>query len=116
MGHDITAYLGTADPENPAEHNAFDRSILLRVAFLECGAYSPLRHTLYEVLNATDCDGDVSGIYAQRWFSREQLETAQADLSQRINDGAQVQREMDFVKTCLAELPPNRQYVCISFE
>ena len=86
------------------------------MAFLERGAYSPLRHTLYEVLNAQECDGDVSGHYAQRWFSREQLEAAKTRLSQLLADGAQLQYEMDFVKTCLTELPSNRKYACISFE
>ena len=107
MGHDITAYLSSADPDEPSDkfENGFAQTVLLKVAFLERGSHNPLRHTLYEVLDAQECDGNVSGIYAQRWFSRERLETGLARLSQRLAEGLQVQCEIDFVRACLAELP-----------
>ena len=117
MGHVIKAYLGLADPDDPSDKlENWAQIPMLTVAFFERGAYSPLRHTLYEVLDAQECDGDVSGVYAQRWFSREQLDMAQTCLRQRLADGMEVQAEMDFVQACLSELPSNRKYLCISFE
>lgn len=114
MGHDITAYLGDADPADPLEPLA-DWSDRPEAAYLRRGASSAWRHTLYEVLDATEYDGDVSGVWAARWFDREQFQTALGRLRQRLADGQDVQPEIDFVQACLAALPPDRASVFVAF-
>jgi hypothetical protein len=114
MGHDISAYLGAADPADP-EEQLDNWSDLPEVAYLRRNAYNPLRHTLYEVLGAQEYDGDVSGIWAARWFDRDQLLAALQQLLQRLATGQEVQPEIDFLEACLAALPPDRTSVFITF-
>jgi hypothetical protein len=89
MGHDISAYLGDADPADPFEQLE-GWSKLPDVAYLRRGSSNPWRHTLYEVLNAQEFDGNVSGVWAARWFDRGQFQTALARLQQRMADGQEV--------------------------
>jgi hypothetical protein len=114
MGHDISAYLGLADPADPLEYPD-NWNELPEIAYLRRGASNPLRHTLYEVLDAQEYDGDVSGVWAARWFEREQLQAALVRLRQRLAEGHEVQPEIDFVQACLATLPPVRKSVFITF-
>ena len=114
MGHDISAYLGDADPTDPLEQ--LDRwNELPEVAYLRRGSSNPWRHTLYEVLGAREYDGDVSGVWAARWFDRSLLQTALVRLCQRLAEGQEVQPEIDFVQSCLAALPPDRTSVFVTF-
>jgi hypothetical protein len=114
MGHDISAYLGDSDPADPLEPlEGWSR--LPEVAYLRRGSSNPWRHALYEVLDAQEYDGDVSGVWAARWCDRTQLETALARLQQRLAPGHEVQPEIDFVQSCLAALPPHRTSVFMTF-
>ena len=114
MGHDISAYLGNADPTD--QYEQLDNwSNLPETSYLRRGSSNPWRHTLYEVLDAQEYDGDVSGIWAARWFDRSQLQTALGRLQQRLADGQDVRPEFDFVSACLASLPVDRRSVFITF-
>jgi hypothetical protein len=114
MGHDISAYLGSADPADPLEQ--LDRwSELPEIAYLRRGSSNPYRHTLYEVMDAQEYDGDVSGVWAARWFNREELKAGLARLQQWLAEGQEVQPEIDFVQSCLAALPPDRTSVFVTF-
>lgn len=114
MGHDISAYLGSADPADPLEYPG-GWNELPEIAYLRRGAYNPLRHALYEVLDAQEYDGNVSGDGRARWFSRGQLSAALQQLFQRLASGHEIQPEIDFVRQCLAALPPDRTSVVIWF-
>src|SRR5262245_3259025 len=114
MGHDVSADLGAADPADPLEQ-LDGWSQLPEVAYLRRGSGNPWRHTLYEVLDAQEYDGDVSGVWAARWFCREQLHNGLARLRQRLAQGQEVQPEIDFVQACLAALPPDRTSVFVTF-
>lgn len=114
MGHDISAYLGPTDPADPLEQ-LDGWSKLPEVAYLRRGSSNPFRHTLYEVLDAQEYDGDVSGVWAARWFSRAELQSGLVRLQQRLAEGQEVQPEMDFVQACLGALPPNRTCVFVTF-
>jgi hypothetical protein len=114
MGHDIYAYIGDVEPADSFEQleNWSERA---EAAYLRRGSSNPWRHTLYDVLDAQEFDGDVSGVWAARWFNRGQLQTALARLQQRLADGQEVQPEIDFVQACLAALPPNLTSVFVTF-
>jgi hypothetical protein len=114
VGHDISAFLGPADPCDPLEPLA-DWSNQPEVAYLRRGSSSPLRHELYDALDAREYDGDVSGVWAARWFNREQLQTALGRLRPRRGQGLEVGPEIEFVESCLAALPPGRTSVYIAF-
>lgn len=114
MGHDISAYIGDTDPSDPFEYldGWPDRP---EVAYLRRGAYNPLRHTLYEVLDAQEFDGDVSGVWAARWFNRERMRLALRRLWLRWREGTKVKPEIRFVQACLDSLPANRDWVFVTF-
>src|SRR5262245_1020696 len=114
MGHDITAYIGDADPADPLEQ-LDDWTFRPEAAYLRRGSSNPWRHTLYEVLDAQEYDGDLSGVWAAQWFDRTRLRTALARLRQRLAEGQEVQPEIGFVQACLAALPPGRTSVFITF-
>ena len=114
MGHDISAYLGSADPADPLEQlDGWNE--LPEAAYLRRGSSNPYRHTLCEVLDAQEYDGDVSGLWAARWFNRKELQVGLARLQQRFAEGQEVQPEIDFVQACLAALPPGRTSVFVTF-
>jgi len=114
MGHDISAYLG---PDDPALQTEWLPSELEgpEIAYLRRNAYNPLRHQIYEVLDAQDCDGDVSGAPGTRWVTRDKLESALAELERRRLAGALVYEEIRFVRECLSALPPHRRSIYIYF-
>ena len=114
MGHDISAYLGHADPSDPLEFLE-DWAKEPEIAYLRRGSSNPMRHQLYEVLDAREYDGDLSGIWAARWFSREQLQTALIRLRERSARGLAVGPEIVFIEDCLAALPPERSSVFVAF-
>jgi hypothetical protein len=114
MGHDISAYLGDADPADPLEQ-LDDWNNRPEAAYLRRNSSNPYRHTLYEVLDAQEYDGDVSGVWAVRWFDRGQLQTALRRLQDRLAKGQEIQPEIDFVQACLAALPPDRSSVFVTF-
>jgi hypothetical protein len=114
VGHEISAYLGPAEPSGPYEY--LDGWPAQReVASLRRGASSPLRHRLYEALGAHEYDGDVSGVWAGRWFNRGQLQRAVEWLQALRTQGLEVGPEIEFIESCLAALPPNRFSVFIAF-
>lgn len=114
MGHDISAYLGDNDPADLFD-NLSNWSELPEIAELCRNASNPLRHTIYEVLDATDYEGNVSGIWAARWFNRQQLNIALTLLNELFSDGLDVERENKFVRDCLYALPDNRDCVFVTF-
>jgi hypothetical protein len=114
MGHDIEAFLGQADPEEPFEY-LDGWSNQPEIAYLRRGAYNPLRHELYEALEAQEYDGDVSGVWAARWFNRDQLQAALERLQKRKRQGLEVDPEIQFIKTCFAAMPPERCSIFITF-
>ncbi len=114
MGHDISAYLGPADPSDPLEYLE-GWSAEPQVASLRRGASSPLRHRLYEALGAQEYNGDVSGVWAGRWFDRWQLQRAMERLRALRARGLGVDPEIEFIASCLAALPPKRLSVFIAF-
>ncbi len=114
MGHDISAYLGNQDPEDPFAYLE-GWTNQPEIASLRRGSSNPMRHQLYEVLKATEYDGDVSGIWDARWFNRNQLELALEQLRERLTQGLDVQPEIEFVTNCLSALPLDRSSVFIAF-
>lgn len=114
MGHDISAYLGPNDPKLRTEWLEADLEGP-EIAYLHRTDSDPLRHQLYEVLDAQDCDGNASGAPGTRWFSRKQLELALVRLRDRLASGLEVEREIGFVETCLDALPPHRDSVYVYF-
>ena len=114
MGHDISAYLGSTDPED-LYADLSNWNELPEIAELCRGASHPQRHTIYEVLDATEYDGNVSGIWAARWFNRGQLSLALERLQVRMADGSDVQREIAFVTGCVDALPDDRECVFVTF-
>jgi hypothetical protein len=114
MGHDISAYLGSSDPADPLEQ-LDGWGDLPEVAYLRRGSSNAYRHTLYEVLDAQEYDGDVSGVWAARWFNREELQAGLVRLQQLFAEGQEVQPEVDFVQACLDALPLNRTSVFVTF-
>ncbi len=114
MGHDISAYLGPDDPRLRTEWLAAELEGP-EIAYLHRTDSDPLRHQLYEVLDAQDCDGNASGAPATRWFSREHLESGLARLRERLASGLEVDREIRFVESCLRALPPGRDSVYVYF-
>lgn len=114
MGHDISAYLGPDDPWLQTEWLASELEGP-EVAYLRRGAHSPMRHQIYEVLDAQECDGDVSGAPGTRWVARGTLEAALAELERRSRDAVPVDEEIRFVSECLEALPPHRNSIYIYF-
>lgn len=114
MGHDISAYLG---PDDPSLQTGWLASELEgpEVAYLRRGSHNPLRHQIYEVLNAQECDGDVSGAPGTRWVTREKLEAALSELERRKHNGTPVDEEIRFVRECLDNLPAHRNSIYIFF-
>lgn len=114
MGHDISAYLGPDEPALQTEWLARELEGP-EVAYLRRGAYNPLRHQIYEVLEVQECDGDVSGAPGTRWVTRERLESALKELKSRRDDGIPVDEEIRFVRECLDALPAHRSSIYIYF-
>ena len=114
MGHDISAYLGPDDPSLQTEWLASELEGP-EIAYLRRGSHNPLRHQIYEVLDARECDGDASGAPGTRWVTREKLESALVELERRRRDGVPVDEEVRFVRECLAALPAHRSSVYIYF-
>jgi len=112
MGHDIGAYVGTIVPDDLESVAAAD----------ECGeeiAYLRGSYGIYEALDATSYDGKVSGIGIGRWFTREQLRTAEqrliAQQAEWQKKGWSCEPAIRFVRTCLERLPPERDVCYIDF-
>jgi hypothetical protein len=114
VGHDISAYLGPDDPALQTEWLASELEGP-EVAYLRRGAHNSLRHQIYEVLDAQECDGDVSGAPGTRWVTRGKLESALVELERRNRDGTAVDEEVRFVRECLNALPPHRGSIYIYF-
>ena len=114
MGHDISAHLGPDDPRLRTEWLAAELEGP-EIACLRRTDSDPLRHQLYEVLDAQDCDGNASGAPGTRWFSREQLELGLARLRERSASGREVEREIRFVEGCLRALTHGRDSVYVYF-
>ena len=114
VGHDISAYLGPDEPSDPFQYleNWPEHP---EIAYLRRGASNPLRHQLYEALDAREYDGDVSGVWAARWFNRQELELALVRLRARKDEGLEVDPEIEFIADCLEALPPDRSRVFITF-
>jgi hypothetical protein len=114
VGHDISAYLGPDDQNLQTEWLATELQGP-QVAYLRRGAHNSLRHQIYEVLDAQDCDGDVSGAPGTRWVTREKLESALKELERRRDDGIAVNEEIRFVRECLGALPAHRSSIYVYF-
>jgi hypothetical protein len=114
VGHDITAHLGPDDPSLRTEWLARELEGP-EVSYLRRGANDPLRHVIYEVMDARECDGDVSGGPGTLWVTREELGAALAELERRRREGALVDEEIRFVGECLKALSAGRDRVYIYF-
>src|SRR4051794_23236444 len=113
MGHDIDAYLGLVAPTDLKQVASPDE-LTDEIAELR-GHWG-----LYDVLDAQEYDGKVSGIGLGRWFSRDQLILAlrrlkdqyptEFEITVRSNDGSQRSEQManpaiGFIQSCLDQLP-----------
>lgn len=88
MGHDISAYRKARGKDNQAEE----------VAYIRYGAFNGSARRFYQVLNAQNLDGVVSGIGESREFSRDELFAALTKLSTSEDD----ERIKEFIDSCLA--------------
>ena len=112
MGHDTTAYLGgiiPTDPQSAASSNERGEKI----------AHLRGHYDLYEVLDAEEYDGRVSGIGIGRWFTRDQLRTGLERLRLKEqaldSDDWTYQPAIAFLETCLDRLPSTRDWVYVDF-
>ena len=113
MGHDISAYIGTITPGELESVATVDERGDEEIAYLR-GHFG-----IYEALGATFYDGKVSGIGIGRWFTREQLRVAEQRLvAQQAawrEKGCSCEPAIQFIRTCLERLPPNRDVCYIEF-
>lgn len=112
MGHDTTAYLGRIIPPDPQMAASTDE-LGEEIAYLR-GNYGQ-----YEVLDAEEYDGRVSGIGIGRWFTRDQLRSGleRLRLKERTLEpaGWTCQPAIAFLETSVDRLPPDQEWVYINF-
>jgi hypothetical protein len=113
MGHDTSAYIGTITPSDLESVATAEERGDEEIAHLR-GNYN-----IYEALDATFYDGKVSGIGIGRWFTREQLKLAEQRLvAQQVEcqkNGWSCEPAIQFVRTCLERMPPDRTVLYIDF-
>ena len=113
MGHDISAYVGTITPRDLQNVATAEERGKEEIAYLRGN------HGIYEALDATFYDGKVSGIGIGRWFTRQQLQVAEQRLVARevelAKNGWSCEPAIQFIRTCLERLPPDRNVCYIDF-
>ncbi|WP_411953560.1 hypothetical protein ACKXGF_09795 [Alkalibacillus sp. S2W] len=56
-----------------------------QIAYARFHMFNDSAHDLYQLLDAKECDGGVSGIGAKKTFSKQQIEQALSQLQKRLD-------------------------------